>query len=303
MSEMLTIGILNSMPEAAIRSTERQFAQVLLNAAIPDVPLRLRWYSLHPRDRYLSVNELWRGDPVDGLIVTGTEPRARLLRDEPYWDSIARTIEWATTNTVSTFWSCLAAHAAVLQLDGVERRALPDKLCGVFETETVEDHPILANMNGSWGVPHSRFNDLSPSSLSSRGYRLLTLSTRAGVDIFVKGFRRSLFVFSQGHLEYDARALMREYRRDVLRFVAGERDRYPDVPTHYFDDKTVRGLEALRERALRERNPDVMVDLQVLVGKAELSGPWEPIAVRLYRNWLGLLIAERASHALSQVVL
>jgi hypothetical protein len=47
---MLTIGILNSMPEAAVRSTERQIGELLTEAAGPDIPLRLKWFSLRPRD-------------------------------------------------------------------------------------------------------------------------------------------------------------------------------------------------------------------------------------------------------------
>src|SRR5258708_5707881 len=144
MPEMLTVGILNNMPDAAIRSTERQFAEVLLNASVPGIALSLRWFSLQPRQGYEPIDDLWRHNHIDGLIVTGTEPRAALLRDEPYWDAFARTVEWASLHTVSTLWSCLAAHAAVLQLDCVERCPLPAKLSGVFDTEKVAHHPLLA---------------------------------------------------------------------------------------------------------------------------------------------------------------
>jgi len=44
----------------------------------------------------------------------------------------AELIDWAEGGTISTLFSCLAAHAAVLQLDNIVRRPLPKKLSGVF---------------------------------------------------------------------------------------------------------------------------------------------------------------------------
>ena len=45
----------------------------------------------------------------------------------------------------------------------------------------------------------------------------------------------SLFLFLQGHPEYEAGTLLREYRRDIARFLRGEREHYPAVPQGYFD--------------------------------------------------------------------
>jgi len=285
---MLTIGILNNMPDAAIRSTERQFRTLFANA---NRPAHIRWFSFDARQGYEPAGELWGSDWLDGLVVTGTEPRARFLQHEPYWDAVVRTIEWAAAHTSSTIWSCLAAHAAALHLSGVERRRLPAKLCGVFEVAKLADHPLLANTKPRWGVPHSRFNDLPVQDLSSRGYRILTQSEQAGADTFARRCGNSLFVFMQGHPEYDARALMREYRRDVLRFLAGERDEFPDLPASYFDPQTEVGLRGLREWAVLERSADVMVEMQNLIGQADLPGPWQHTATQLYENWLDVLAA------------
>ena len=247
---MLTIGILNSMPEAAVRSTERQFGELLTEAAGSDIPLRLKWFSLQPRDGYGSSHDLWATHHLDGLIATGTEPRAARLNEEPYWDAFTRTVEWATTHTTSAVWSCLGAHAAVLYLDGVQRRPFARKLHGVFTITKQGPHPLLDDTEAFWGVPHSRWNDLPLEALLSRGYRLLTCADGAGADLFVKRCGTSLFVFFQGHPEYDARALMREYRRDVLRFLTGDRPDYPGLPVNYFTLGTERQLLWLRERNL-----------------------------------------------------
>ena len=64
---------------------------------------------------------------MDALIVTGAEPRAANLRDEPFWDELGFVLDWAAENTISSLLSCLAAHAEVLRSDGVTRRPLAEK--------------------------------------------------------------------------------------------------------------------------------------------------------------------------------
>src|ERR1700691_2467541 len=242
----LTIGLVNNMPDAALDATERQFID-LIRAASASLIVRLKLFSVPtiPRSaqaraavaqRYRDVSELW-DTHLDGLIVTGNEPRAQSLRDEPYWPSLTRVMEWAEHNTSSTIWSCLAAHAAVLHADGIERRPLEDKLFGVFDCETVADHPLLAGVARGLRVPHSRINDLPEPSLRSSGYQVLSRSGGAGVDAFVKAEQdSSLFVFFQGHPEYGDDSLLREYRRDVGRFLRGECANCPALPQGYFGD-------------------------------------------------------------------
>src|SRR5437867_5212437 len=126
--DRLEIGLVYNMPDTALRASERQFV-ALLGAAAQGVAVRLRLFSLtefprtdwardHVNRFYSSIDDLWNCR-VDGLIVTGTEPRASDLRHEPYWGSLTQVLDWAERNTASTIWSCLAAHAAVLHLDGI----------------------------------------------------------------------------------------------------------------------------------------------------------------------------------------
>ncbi len=39
----------------------------------------------------------------DGVIITGTEPKQADLRQEPYWNALAEVMDWAETNTSSTY--------------------------------------------------------------------------------------------------------------------------------------------------------------------------------------------------------
>jgi homoserine O-succinyltransferase len=301
-SHCVTVGLVNNMPDAALAATERQFVD-LIGASARNVAVRLLLFAIPevPRanaargemaGRYREVAELWDSH-VDGLIVTGTEPRAANLKDEPYWGALTRLVEWAHQHTSSTIWSCLAAHAAVLHTDGVERRAFPEKLSGVFECEPAAAHPMVRGADLPLRVPHSRCNDLPEQGLKSCGYRILTRSAAAGVDMFVR-HGRSLQFFLQGHPEYDAGTLLREYRRDVGRYLRGERDLYPATPRGYFDDATMAKLEAFRARARAERRGDLIGDFPARALETGLDSPWRATAVAIYENWFDYLKGRKA---------
>jgi homoserine O-succinyltransferase/O-acetyltransferase len=154
-ADALIIGVVNNMPDGALVSTERQLFD-LLKAAAPDAPIHLKFYALptlvrsewgraHVERRYFGVDDLC-GTTLDGLIVTGAEPRAKKLKDESYWSDFERVIKWAGVGTSSTIWSCLAVHASVLHLDDVDRQPLCEKCIGVFEQSRITNHPMMTGM-------------------------------------------------------------------------------------------------------------------------------------------------------------
>ncbi len=305
LGRFLEIGLVNNMPDAALQSTERQFLG-LLDAAAEDIPVRLRLFSLphvprseigrqYLRSGYRDVGEL-RSSRLDGLIVTGTEPRAPSLPDEPYWTSLCEVIDWAQQNTASAIWSCLAAHAAVLHMDGIRRRLLDEKCSGLFDCVRVVDHPLLTGIPSPMRIAHSRCNELEERALTSRGYAILTRSPEAGVDAFVKE-GTSLFVCFQGHPEYDQDALLREYRRDVGRYLRRERETYPVTPHGYFDEAAADRLAAFREEALRDRREGLLDGFPIGALEARLSVADRSPATRIYRNWLSYLREQKARRA------
>jgi len=145
-------------------------------------------------------------------------------------------------------------------------------------------------------MPHSRWNEIPEDALASHGYRVLTRSDAAGVDAFVKQ-RKSLFVFFQGHPEYEAQTLMLEYRRDIRRFLLHERETYPTMPHGYFDDATVEALKALHSRALANRSEDVLNDFPTALAAGTVTNTWRATATVVYRNWLLYLAAQRGATA------
>src|SRR5665213_3316629 len=257
--DALVVGLVNNMPDAALKTTEWQVRDLLSRAA-GERTVSLRIFSLprvprseaglaHVRQHHEEIAALWR-DGVDGLIVTGTEPKAASFEDEPYWPALVRLIDWAEDNTASTIWSCLASHAAAYHLDGIERQPLGRKLFGVFDCDKAQDHPLVSGPS-RWKTPHSRYNGVAEAALEAAGYQILSRSAQAGVDFFIKE-RNSLFVFLQGHPEYDALAQV--------------------------------------DRALLEEFPAAAVGRQ-------LTAPWREAAARIYTNWLDYLGGRRSPRA------
>jgi homoserine O-succinyltransferase/O-acetyltransferase len=298
----ITVGLINNMPDAAIESTERQFVD-LIRAASSKVIVRLLLFSIAevPRaettrqelaERYRDIAELW-GAHLDGLIVTGTEPRMKNLKDEPYWATLTQVVDWARDNTASTIWSCLAAHAAVLHVDGIERSPFVEKLSGVFACEPAASHPMTADAVAGLRVPHSRWNDLPEEALKAAGYRILTRSAAAGVDMFARQ-DKSFHLFLQGHPEYEAASLLREYRRDVGRYLRQERDTYPALPQDYFAGEAVSLAAVFRERALADRRQHLITTFPFGALELGLQSPWRATAVGIYEKWLEYLSGRKA---------
>src|SRR5271154_1033292 len=295
----IVIGLVNNMPDAALQATERQFCDLLAEAS-RDLLVWVRFFSMPQLPRaaagreyisqhYEDIGELF-ADRLDGLIVTGAEPRAKVLSDEPYWPTMTKLVDWADDHTVSTVWSCLAAHAAVLHSDGIQRRPFGEKLSGVFKCERVADHAIVSNAPNEWCVPHSRYNDLPEEQLEARGYRIMSKSPEVGADMFIRQ-GRSLSIYLQGHPEYDREALFREYRRDIREFVSRGRESYPEMPRGYFDAETAAEFDRFRHRTIRDRDTHVVLNFPA--AEKRLANEWHEPAVRLYTNWLSYLVEHR----------
>jgi homoserine O-succinyltransferase len=286
------------MPDTALEATEAQFARLLSNAADAfHVQLRLSFLPEVPRGdlgrAHLDSGTYWPidallGEPLDALIVTGMEPIAPLLSDEPYWQRMGKLLQWAETNTTSSIWSCLAAHAAVELLDGVRRQRLGSKCCGVFAHTAAPNQPLLEGLKGPVYTPHSRWNELPIEQLRAAGYSIVTSSGETGADMFIKP-SRSLLVCFQGHPEYEETTLLREYRRDVGRFLRGQQPHYPKLPDYYFPPAALDLLSAFEKRVRSDPSSDLLSEFPTAAVADTLRNTWSEGAARIYRNWLATL--------------
>ncbi|HEX4160562.1 MAG TPA: homoserine O-succinyltransferase [Rhizomicrobium sp.] len=298
----IELGLVNNMPDAALERTERQFFN-LLGAAANDLLVRVSFFSLPGiprgeegrhhfyRNNYRGAHEL-QAAGLDALIVTGTEPRVPDLRLEPYWPELAQLFDWIAADGPACVFSCLAAHAAVLHYDGVERQRLPEKRFGVFEHVVAGHDYFTQKLAPPIKVAHSRWNEVGETALAGCGYRILTWTPDAGVDLFVKRQRNDL-LFCQGHSEYDPATLGREYRRDVRRYLKGESGDYPPLPANYFTPAEAAQLKLFAARARAERHESLMDDFPAIRRRPE-SG-WQPPAASVYRAWLQQIVEAKRS--------
>jgi len=299
----VVIGLVNNMPDSALRATERQFRELLSAAARDNIAVRLRVFALpelsqseaarsYVWQNYEDIGELWT-QSIDGLIVTGREPSTSLLSDESYWPTLTKLFDWAEEHTASTIWSCLAAHAAVLHASGINRHPFREKLSGVYTSTKITNHPLLSQIPKQWRVPHSRYNGLREDELRSNGYEILSQLPDSGADMFIRD-KKSLFIYMQGHPEYEPHTLLSEYRRDIAAFLAGARERYPEAPQGYFNRETTKMLAEFRQRALRDRDIDALKTFPVVGAEGKLAHTWRKPAILFYANWLSYLSDKKA---------
>jgi homoserine O-succinyltransferase len=296
-ADQIVIALVNNMPDSALQATEAQFFHLLQAAAGPrSVALQFTYLpevvrGPAARERigrsYWPIEALLH-EPPDALIVTGAEPLARTLADEPYWQRFVEVLDWAESHTVSSIWSCLAAHAAVAHLDGIARRRLAQKCCGVFEHSILAESAVMRGVGAPLHTPHSRWNELPVEALRAAGYSMLSESAQTGADIFARQ-SRSMLLFFQGHPEYEDTTLLKEYGRDVSRFLSAQQPHYPTLPAGYFSPESAALLDSFREQAMRHPATELVASFPFTTVAAGLQNSWRADAIRIYGNWLSYI--------------
>jgi homoserine O-succinyltransferase len=128
--------------------------------------------------------------------------------------------------------------------------------------------------------------------LRAAGYTILSGAAETEADAFSK-VAGSLFVFFQGHPEYEDITLLKEYRRDVGRSARGDQDRYPDLPHGYFSRDAEQLLEEFRAGVLSGKVADPYAAFPTERVATGLESTWRPGAIQIYRNWLSLVAASK----------
>ena len=308
----LTIALINNMPDAVLHVVERQFCN-LLDAASTGLLVHLKFYNLpgikrseiaqaHIDTFYEDFRSLSH-DPPDGLIMTGAEPHTACLKDEAFWTPMAEIINHCHDTGIPGIWSCLAAHAAVLEVDGIPRVRLPRKLFGLFDCKIQRaKHQLFHRMPERWLVPHSRFNALRPVDLERSGYDIVSASSKTGADIFIKRYQ-CVQVFLQGHPEYDVTSLGGEFRRDVLRAFEDQRISIPNLPANLKPRFRHVMTRKLQSAVTRGNEADMQACLDTILRHLEPKHPWAPHTQKLFENWLAYVDARKCRQRETQVAL
>lgn len=295
----LHIGLLNMMPDAALTATEAQFMG-LVGACDQIVQFYVYPFSLAELDRGAEAEEhignyYCRFDDLadqglDALIITGANVANPSLDLEPFWEPLIDVVRWAEDNVASILCSCLATHALLKHRHGIDRRRLPRKQWGVYSHHISRpEHPLTRGINTRFDAPHSRYNEITRSQLDAAGLPVLIESTDAGVHLAVSPDQFRI-VYFQGHPEYNANSLLKEYKREVMRYQNAELKSAPPWPENYFNaqamDIAARFLDQL-EKAIN--NASELPEFPEADLEAHVANTWGDTGRAIVNNWLGLV--------------
>lgn len=295
----LHIGFLNMMPDAALIATERQFIRLVGScnriAQFFVYPFSIRELDRSEEteayiDRYYSRFDELREQGLDALVITGANVANPALEQESFWDPLIEIVRWAQENTTSVLCSCLATHALLKYLHGIDRKPLRHKRWGVFSHRTtVQRHPLLREINTRFDAPHSRHNDISRAQLEAAGLTVLAESVEGGVHMAVSPDQFRVIYF-QGHPEYDYNSLLKEYKREVLRHLRGELEDPPLFPENYFSAAAIDIANDYIDRATRcLRRGETLPEFDERQFDEHLDNTWGDTAKAIVNNWLGLV--------------
>ena len=133
------------------------------------------------------------------------------------------------------------------------------------------------------------------TSCRPAGFEIMSLSSETGADLFLCP-GGSLLICFQGHPEYDELALLKEYRRDVGRYLRAERAAWPDMPQGYFPRRVLPRWRNTVPPPSRRVIPQLLGDFPWRSSR-QASAALAPAGVTIYRNWLTHLAALRAAAA------
>jgi homoserine O-succinyltransferase/O-acetyltransferase len=287
------------MPDAALRVTEQQFIR-LVGSSNQIVQMHVHPFTVPGVQRspetqaYIDAHyepfEQLRADGLDALIVSGANVSNPHLHAEPFWEPLAEVMDWAITNVTSILCSCLATHALLQHFHGIHRRRMLSKRWGVYPHRLVgPDHPLLHGTNTRFDVPCSRWNEVTSAQLAEAGIRVLVESLEGEFHLGVSadGIR---MVYLQGHPEYDTESLLKEYKREVNRYLAGELGAIPPHPEGYFSPEAARIAHDFIDAAVtaREagRTPPEFPEAAIA---PRLDNTWTDTGKAIFNNWLGLV--------------
>ena len=279
-------------------ATERQFLDLLRAAAgerrscssscsrLPSVPRGER--RGRSSARAIATSPRCGTRQLDGLIVTGTEPQAANLKDEPYWAALTKLVDWARGNTdldhlVVPCRACggaarrrhrpRAAGREILRrvrLRGgrrasADRRPWPAR-CGCR---------IRAQRFAGAGAARGRLSRAHPLGRGRRRY------LRQGSEACSCSFRAIR--------NTTATRCCANTAATSAASCAASASTYPDAPQHYFNGAAKFLADDFRTRAIGERRGDLLGDFPMEPLAAAIDNTWRDGAVGLYRNWIKYL--------------
>ena len=269
----LNVLILNLMPTKIV--TETQLLRKLSNTPLQIQVELLRTSSYRSRntdsdhlESFYTTFEQVRDRRFDGMIITGAPVENMEFQQVDYWEELCEIMEWSKSHVHSTLHICWGAQAGLYYHHGIEKRSLPKKLFGVYETMVLKpSSPLFRGFDDIFYAPNSRYTEVWKADiLKVPELELVAYSPEAGVYAVKSQDSRQFFVM--GHPEYDPDTLAKEYWRDRNKGLDIE------VPEHYFPGD----------------NPDKPPVVR-----------WRSAGQLLYTNWLNYYVYQTTPYDLTKI--
>ncbi|HET9059714.1 MAG TPA: homoserine O-succinyltransferase, partial [Acidimicrobiales bacterium] len=136
-------------------------------------------------------------------------------------------------------------------------------------------------------IPHSRFNEVPEADVVAAGYQVLVRGEGCGWTVAAARRGQCQIMLFQGHPEYGRLTLLREYRRDVRRYLLGTQGSYPNIPPGYLDHAAQDMLTAFRRKVTDgEFSTTTMSRFPYELVARGVMADWCSPARRLMSNWV-----------------
>ncbi len=239
----LQVLILNIMPVK--QDTELHLLRMLANTPLQvDITfLNMKSHislntSPNHLDRFYTTFDEIRHKNYDGLVITGAPVEDMTFEEVDYWEEMCEIMDWAETHVTSTLHICWGAQAGFYHYYGINKRALPQKLFGVYpHNVSNRKTPLVRGFDDVFLAPHSRHTE-TPAEAIHACPQVTVLAEGEDAGVFLAIAEEGKKIFVNGHPEYDRYTLHNEYYRDLNKGLPIH------VPYNYYpnDDPTEKPL-------------------------------------------------------------
>ena len=198
----IEIAVVNLMPTKI--ETETQLLRLLANTPlqvnltlIKTATYKATNASENHMERFYKTFDEVKDVRFDGMIVTGAPVENLDFKEVAYWEELKRIFDYADKMVTSTIFICWGAQAAMYHYYGIEKKALPKKLFGVFKNHaTVAYEPLLKGLNDFFSIPHSRYTEIDAAAVrADKKLRVLAEGEESGISkVKAKDDRKFLFL-------------------------------------------------------------------------------------------------------------
>ena len=244
----IKIGLLNLMPLK--EDTELQILRSLSNTPL-QVDVSFVTVSSHQSKNtptshlnkfYQKFSEI-KDQKFDGFIITGAPVEQMPFEEVDYWEELTEMMEWTKSHVTSTLHLCWGAQAGIYYHYGINKKALPKKLSGVYRHRVRNRKiPLVRGFDDVFMAPHSRHTEV-PQELLEKDDRIMILADSLQAGVFMCMAKEGRQIFVMGHPEYDRMTLDSEYKRDISRGLN------PQIPENYYPDDDSENKPVLTWRA------------------------------------------------------